>query len=224
MEYVNALTARAIKHPVIGDEFTEMMSFWIVVAAVDDENELVVTCSANAPARLPADGEWRVETWDAFASRLSYDGSGIGAFWVRHVDNKADVVSAWQLPEDVKNAFRSGNEAKDMEKTRANTLIFALRGRHGPIYCTTDECDAIAQAIADAWNAEHPKCKHIDAETVKLTQASTLMLSARRAAELDRLESLDMDGLLSRIRSGVITSGVKQAIFANLRGRTARRR
>ncbi len=75
-------TEEAMQDPQVGDEFTEMYTFFFFVIAREGDRITVMETPPERPCVLPRDGIVKVMTLDEFKQAYSYDG-GKSGYWVR---------------------------------------------------------------------------------------------------------------------------------------------
>jgi hypothetical protein len=82
------MTERAFLHPVAGDAFEEMLSFWVIVIDVGDDGQVSVV-EFGGPGELPADARTvRVfASGDVFRSAYAYGRiPGYSVQWAKTID------------------------------------------------------------------------------------------------------------------------------------------
>lgn len=81
-------TKKAMLDPQVGDCFTEMYVYWVIV--IDRTPLTVTTYSFSRPCVLPDDGEVNQYSLSEFSTRYQYSPDNYG-YWVRLYKRDADI-------------------------------------------------------------------------------------------------------------------------------------
>lgn len=93
-------TEKAFDHPQVGDHFFEMGSYHVFVVYCQDD--VVVTCSANAPCTFPEDGHWDIYTsLESFRKHFAYGiKTAFCKYSIRLANRGADIADWLELAPD----------------------------------------------------------------------------------------------------------------------------
>ena len=84
----------AMRDPQVGDAFTEMMSYWVYVVAVDGDT--VEWLDGNPPCTFPTIGVTRhISSKEEFRARFAYE--CVDGYWITLMHRGVDV-EGWATP------------------------------------------------------------------------------------------------------------------------------
>lgn len=85
-------TGKAFENPRAGDRYSEMLSYWMYVVAVNKKT--IITMEASPPCTFPQDAKVRYfETREDFRYAYSYKTGTLG-YWVL-LEDRGNNVSGW---------------------------------------------------------------------------------------------------------------------------------
>lgn len=100
---VEQATYEAMEDPQVGDRFTEMYSFWVIV--VHRAGEQVATLEGSPPITFPDEGMLRTYSLEKFRERFRYSTDSVKGYWVQLVDRGYDI-EGWYSPKDETDSER----------------------------------------------------------------------------------------------------------------------